>query len=136
MRARARIRERNLLHPLHTRLVIDHLGLRLLLRLGEVLERAQLAAVPVRGVLAQADVARDDDGGELAPDQLGREDDGRLGVVGERAAGVLLPDDGDAEEDDGAETFRDERRQEPLQAVDAPPLLPWKRLDFDLSAAE
>jgi hypothetical protein len=45
--------------------------------------------VPVRGVLAQADVDAEQQGGEEARKQLEAEDDGGVGGIGGGASGVL-----------------------------------------------
>ena len=56
--------------------------------------RVEHAAVPVRGVLAEADVGGDVEVGEEGEDLLGREDDGSGGVVGGGAAFVLGSEEG------------------------------------------
>ena len=63
-------------------------------------------------ILAQADIARDNELGELLPDELSRKDDRRVGVVGGGASRVLGHVEGDAEEDDGFEALCDERGEE------------------------
>lgn len=83
-------------------------------------------------VLAQADIAGDDQVRELFTNELSGQDDWRLRVVGGGTASVLLEMEGHAEEDDGFETFGYEGGEEALQLVETPTLLTGEGLDLDL----
>ena len=74
----------------------------------------------VRGVLAQADVAGDEEAGEGAAEEADAGDDGALRVVGGGAEGVFGGrGERDAEEDDALEALGDERLQEGHELVEA-----------------
>ena len=74
---------------------------------------AEDAAVAVGGIFAQADVGDDEELGKAGAEEADGLDDGALWVVGGCAEGVFGAwGDGDAEEDDGSETFADERFEE------------------------
>jgi hypothetical protein len=93
--------------------------------------------VAVVGVLAQADVAGNDQVREMLADELDGEDNRALGVVGGRPARVLKAEEfarksaggarahldaveRDAKENDGPQSFGDERGEKGTELVDAP----------------
>ena len=80
-------------------------------------------AVPVRRVLAQTDVRRDEQRGEEHAQLLDRQDHGPLRVVRGRATRVLFARQRHAEEDDAPEALLHQGPEEALQSVDAPPAL-------------
>lgn len=87
----------------------------------------QDAAVPVGGVLAEADVGDDEEGGEAGAEDADGLDDGAGLVVGCGAQGVFdVRGAGDAEEDHGAETLADEGFEVWDELVDAPAGLAWE----------
>ena len=82
------------------------------------------AAVAVGGVLAEADVADDEEGGEGGAEEADALDDGAGRVVGGGAEGVFGGrGEGHAEEDDRAQAGGDERAEEGDEFVEADAVL-------------
>lgn len=98
---------------------------------GELIVKAAVvaedAAVAVGGVFAEADVGNDEELRKAGAEEADGLDDGALWVVGGCAEGVFgAGGDGHAEEDDGSETFSDERFEEGDHFVDAAAGLVWE----------
>ena len=81
--------------------------------------------VPVRRVLAQTDVRRDEQRREEHAQLLDGQDHGPLRVVRGRATHVLFARQRHAEENDAPEALLHQGPEKALQPVDAPPALPW-----------
>lgn len=85
---------------------------------------AQDAAVPVGGVFAEADIGHDEEGRKACAEKADGEDDGALGVIGCYSESVFDAwGDRDAEQDDGAKAFADERAEVGKKFVDASAVL-------------
>lgn len=117
--------QRNLRHPRHTQSIINR-----------SIFLSQLSTMTMTRVLAQAHIAGDHNIRELFPDQFGGEDDGSLRIVGGGTSRVFGEMERNSEEDDGFESFGDERGEESLELVDAPTLLSGERVDRHLCREE
>ena len=101
----------------------------------------EYAAVPMRCVLAEADIDAEHERREELGEDLQSSDDGRIGAIGSASSGVLIPISKphvwhahllhlhrNAKEDDTLQPLLDQRSQEAFKLVDAPSLLPRQGL--------
>ena len=79
--------------------------------------------MPMRRILAETNVRRDEQLGEERTQLFDGQDHGALRVICGRAALVFFAFQRHAEEDDASEAFLYQGTDEALQSIDAPPAL-------------